>query len=123
MTDISNLIPFVPIICFTLMEIGAVCILFGMALIIKGESCKKKEDNAVILVNKIFLRELNMECLRCGKSLTSQILNKEIKLHFCPDCRLKFIKEDNLEAIGERKMKFKTKRGKLWNDVVMRGRQ
>lgn len=33
-------------------------------------------------------REKNMQCLKCGKSLHREIMDKIIHIHLCKDCRI-----------------------------------
>jgi hypothetical protein len=39
----------------------------------------------------IFEREKEMRCLACGKDISKKIIDREIRLHFCKDCRKNII--------------------------------
>jgi len=43
----------------------------------------------------ILRRELNRECLSCGKSLHHEIIGRKIRIHLCESCRIELINTMN----------------------------
>ena len=50
---------------------------------------------------EILQRELNLECLNCGKSLHRKIMNKEIHIHLCEKCRMEHLDKMNKEIVNK----------------------
>ena len=44
-------------------------------------------------MNKYIKREIEMQCLNCGKNLSALILNRNIRIHLCENCRTKLLDE------------------------------
>lgn len=52
-------------------------------------------------------REINMECLNCGKSLKKEIMGRKIRIHLCEDCRGYYIDKISKEVLEDLDLKDK----------------
>lgn len=59
----------------------------------------KEEDE---IINKIINRELRMRCLNCGVSLYNEIMNYQIHIHLCRNCRLLYM--GRLELLNKKNL-------------------
>jgi hypothetical protein len=48
-------------------------------------------------------REINMECLNCGKSLKDEIMGRKIHIHLCSECRMHYLDKISKEILGDEK--------------------
>lgn len=53
----------------------------------------QESEPKVPFTNPIIQREIAMECLSCGKSISDEIISRRFRLHLCTECRIELMND------------------------------